>query len=190
MILALDCDEAGQERPRTHLRRNSRRPGIAVRVAPFPAGIKDANELLVSRNGDAGEVFRQVSTKPSRAVASCRPLACAGADRCPSPLTEAVAPAAAEGLSSSSATASPTRRRVQSTAPRPSARDGEGRRGERFHVDTLDLYAVAQPHRVCPPRGQGPRHRGLAVEAACWPSSSKPRRRPRRRAEARRAAAR
>ena len=37
----------------------------------FPEGIKDANELLVSRNGDAGQVFRQlldaaVADRPSR----------------------------------------------------------------------------------------------------------------------------
>lgn len=34
--------------------------GILVRVASFPAGIKDANELLVSRNGHAGEAFREI----------------------------------------------------------------------------------------------------------------------------------
>ena len=59
MILALDGDDAGRKATDA-LKEKLKAAGIAVRVAPFPTGIKDANELLVSRNGDAGEVFRQV----------------------------------------------------------------------------------------------------------------------------------
>ena len=59
VILALDSDEAGRKATDA-LKEKLEAAGIAVRVVSFPEGIKDANELLVSRNGDAGEVFRQL----------------------------------------------------------------------------------------------------------------------------------
>ncbi len=57
--LSLDGDDAGRKATDT-IREKLTAAGVAVRVAAFPAGIKDANELLVSRNGDAGLAFRQV----------------------------------------------------------------------------------------------------------------------------------
>ena len=59
VILALDSDEPGRKAAAA-LKEKLTEAGIAVRIASFPAGIKDANELLVSRNGDAGIWFRQV----------------------------------------------------------------------------------------------------------------------------------
>ena len=64
MILALDNDDAGRKATDA-LKEKLTAAGIAVRVASFPAGIKDANELLVSRNGDAAEAFRRSSTTPN-----------------------------------------------------------------------------------------------------------------------------
>ena len=58
-ILALDSDEPGRKAAEA-LKEKLSAAGLAVRIASFPAGIKDANELLVSRNGDAGICFRQV----------------------------------------------------------------------------------------------------------------------------------
>jgi DNA primase len=58
-ILALDNDEPGR-RAAEALKERLSAAGLAVRIASFPAGIKDANELLVSRNGDAGACFRQL----------------------------------------------------------------------------------------------------------------------------------
>ena len=79
-MLALDSDEAGSEGNGRIEGEAPRRPGIAVRVASFPAGIKDANELLVSRNGDAGEAFRASSmTAEPRAAPAHRPAPLPGA---------------------------------------------------------------------------------------------------------------
>jgi DNA primase len=57
VILALDSDEPGRKAADA-LKGRLEAAGVAVRVASFPSGIKDANELLVSRNGDADEAFR------------------------------------------------------------------------------------------------------------------------------------
>src|SRR5262249_21336510 len=59
VILALDNDDAGKKATAS-IREKLMAAGIAVRVARFPNGIKDANEMLVSSNGDASEAFAQV----------------------------------------------------------------------------------------------------------------------------------
>jgi hypothetical protein len=59
VILALDNDEAGR-RATEALKEKLTGLGIAVGVVSFPAGIKDANDFLVARNGDAQEVFRSL----------------------------------------------------------------------------------------------------------------------------------
>src|SRR5215510_13224632 len=59
VILALDNDPPGRKATEA-LKEKLTGAGIAVRVASFPEGIKDANDLLVSRNGDAGDVFREL----------------------------------------------------------------------------------------------------------------------------------
>jgi DNA primase len=65
VVLALDSDEAGR-RATDALKGKLEAAGITVRIASFPEGTKDANELLVSRNGDAREALRRSSMKPSR----------------------------------------------------------------------------------------------------------------------------
>jgi DNA primase len=57
VILALDNDDAGRKGTDA-LKGKLTAVGIAVGAVSFPEGTKDANELLVSRNGDAGQVFR------------------------------------------------------------------------------------------------------------------------------------
>ena len=132
VILALDSDEAGRKATDA-LKEKLSAAGIAVRVASFPPGIKDANELLVSRNGDASEAFRQVLdlAEPQPALpASPAPVVSSP------PLSENVdAPLALtrEGLTYHA--------RVQSTLLGRLRVTVKVTRGEVFHVDTLDLYA-------------------------------------------------
>jgi len=56
VILALDGDAAGRKATAV-MKDKLTSLGIAVRVMPYPPNLKDPNEVLVSRNGDAGEVF-------------------------------------------------------------------------------------------------------------------------------------
>jgi len=138
VILALDSDEAGR-RATDALKERLTAAGIAVRVASFPKGIKDANELLVSRNGDAREAFDKV-------LDQAEPLP--GLPQLPAPSPSPV--------SSSPLREETPRRSDELTLERDGLRYAArvhslllGRlratvkvsRGEVFHVDTLDLYA-------------------------------------------------
>jgi DNA primase catalytic core len=135
VILALDNDDAGRKGAAV-LKEKLSGLGIAVRIASFPEGIKDANELLVSRNGDAPEAFRAVLD-----AAEPRPPA-----PVPPPLVER--PAAPLSEVSSSPGSLMLQRgglgysaRVQSTLLGRLRATVKVARGEAFHVDTLDLYA-------------------------------------------------
>jgi len=135
VILALDGDDAGRKATDA-IKEKLTTAGIAVRVAAFPAGIKDANELLVSRNGDAGLAFHQVldAAEPRPVLPTPQPPAPVPS----SPLSEK--PPAADPLSL-------TRDGLTYQARVQSALLGRLRvtvkvtRGDVFHVDTLDLYA-------------------------------------------------
>jgi DNA primase len=142
VVLALDSDEPGRKATDA-LKQKLAAAGVAVRVASFPEGVKDANELLVSNNGDALEAFRRV-------LEAAQPW--------PSPVAEprppdALATASKAAVSSSTSAEKPDGQLVLS-------REGRTYRarayplqlgrlratvkveaGERFHVDTLDLYA-------------------------------------------------
>ena len=138
VILALDNDDAGRKAAAS-LKEKLTAAGIAVRVASFPEGIKDANELLVSRNGDAMDAFGQVLD-----AAEPRPPAPEPPIESPiTPLSE-TAPAAApasdgrlslerDGLSYSARVQPVMLGRLRATV--------KASRGDLFHVDTLDLYA-------------------------------------------------
>jgi DNA primase catalytic core len=141
VVLALDNDDAGRKATDS-IREKLQAAGIAVRVARFPEGIKDANELLVSRNGDALAAFAQVldaaeprppAPKPSAPLleASSSPFS----EKPPVVATTSEGPLALErdGLSYSA--------RVQSTLMGRLRVTVKVTRGELFHVDTLDLYA-------------------------------------------------
>lgn len=62
VVLALDSDTPGQRAAKS-IKEKITSAGLSVRTVTFPEGIKDANELLVSRNGDAGDVFRELLEK-------------------------------------------------------------------------------------------------------------------------------
>jgi hypothetical protein len=109
----------------------------------FPQGIKDANELLVSRNGDAAEAFAQILD-----AAEPRPTAPELPPRRPveassSPLSEAptAAPGPSDGQLELERDGLSYRARVQSTLLGRLRVTVKVTRGELFHVDTLDLYA-------------------------------------------------
>jgi hypothetical protein len=128
VILALDNDEAGRKAA-TSLKQKLTAAGVAVRVACFPEGIKDANELLVSRNGDAGEAFAQVLGAAEPRPAPPPPTA--------PPLTEKPASGGLtltrDGLSYHARAYPAQLGRLRVTV--------KVERDARFHVDTLDLYS-------------------------------------------------
>src|SRR5262249_48414620 len=59
VILALDGDAAGRNATAS-LKEKLTAAGLRVRVMPYPSNVKDPNEVLVSCNGDAGDVFRRM----------------------------------------------------------------------------------------------------------------------------------
>jgi DNA primase/DNA-binding transcriptional ArsR family regulator len=131
VILALDNDDAGRKGTDA-LKGKLEAVGITVGALAFPEGIKDANELLVSRNGDAGQVFRQlldaaVST-PSEAPPSLEPVS--------TPLSreeKAGLQLVREGVTYHARVHSLLLGRLRATV--------KATKGEAFHVDTIDLYA-------------------------------------------------
>ena len=142
IVLALDNDEAGRKGTEA-LKGKLEGAGIAVRVLSFPVGIKDANELLVSRNGDAGESFRQL-LDAAATVSAAAPVPAAASDS-PEPV-QASQPSAErpekavgglqlvrEGVSYHARVHSLLLGRLRTTV--------KAAKNEAFHVDTIDLYA-------------------------------------------------
>ncbi|MGH9461944.1 MAG: CHC2 zinc finger domain-containing protein [Vicinamibacteria bacterium] len=126
VVLALDNDEAGQKAAEA-IKTKISSAGMAVQVVSFPDGIKDANELLVSRNGDAGDVFRELLGKTQPALVTSSPLT--------------------EGLIRQDGELVLRKNELTYHARVYPAQLGRLRatvrleRGSRFHVDTLDLYS-------------------------------------------------
>ena len=135
VILALDGDDAGRKATDA-IKEKLTAAGVVVRVAAFPAGIKDANELLVSRNGDAGLAFRQVLDAAEPRLAPPAPLIAAPVPS--SPLSEKTPAADPLSLSRDGLT---YQARVQSALLGRLRVTVKVTRGDVFHVDTLDLYA-------------------------------------------------
>jgi DNA primase len=133
VILALDNDDAGRKGTDA-LKGKLEAVGITVGALSFPEGIKDANELLVSRNGDAGQVFRQLLDVAT--LATARP---------PSSPEPVSAPPSRDEKAASGLTL--VREDVTYHARVHSLLLGRLRatvkaaKGEAFHVDTIDLYA-------------------------------------------------
>jgi DNA primase len=131
VILALDNDEPGRKATDS-IKEKLSAAGITVRVARFPEGIKDANDLLVSKDGDAGEIFRQVLD-----AAEPRPeLPPPTTTTSTSPLTEKPSDRIAlsrDGLSYHARAYPASLGRLRATV--------KVEKGSLFHVDTLDLYA-------------------------------------------------
>jgi DNA primase catalytic core len=142
VILALDSDEAGRKATAS-LKEKLTAAGIAVRVACFPEGIKDANELLVSRNGDALEAFAEVldAAEPRPPAPEPPPPRLVEASSSPSGEAPAVAPATSTSSLALERDGLAYGARVQSTLMGRLRVTVKVTRGELFHVDTLDLYA-------------------------------------------------
>ncbi len=154
VTLALDSDEAGR-RATEALSGKLEAAGISVRVASFPAGTKDANELLVSRNGDASEALRRCLDEAEPRPRRSEPAASAAASgAAPGLLPAPEVPAAdAPAVAASAVTAARddaltlSREGVTYQARVHSLLLGRLRvtvkatKGEAFHVDTIDLYA-------------------------------------------------
>jgi DNA primase len=137
VILALDNDDAGRKAT-VSLKEKLTAAGIAVRVASFPEGVKDANELLVSRNGDAAEAFGQVLDTAEPRPAAPEP----SVEASRSPLSETpIAASASDGALMLERDGLRYSGRVQSTLMGRLRVTVKVTRGELFHVDTLDLYA-------------------------------------------------
>ena len=133
VVLALDSDDAGKKATDA-LKGKLEAAGITVRVASFPTGVKDANELLVSRNGDAGAVFREVldTAEPRQASSPVPPSL---------PLSEQTSTAASDGQLTLMRDGLTYAVRVQATLLGRLRVTVKVTRGASFHVDTLDLYA-------------------------------------------------
>jgi hypothetical protein len=156
VILALDNDDAGRKGTDA-LKGKLEAAGITVGALSFPEGIKDANELLVSRNGDAGQVFRAlldaavpmtpeplpppepVSTPPSRDEKTGLQLV-------------------REGVTYHARVHSLLLGRLRATV--------KATRGEAFHVDTIDLFASRSRAEFARRAGKALGVEGEAVEAA------------------------
>jgi DNA primase len=167
VILALDGDAAGRKAAAA-LREKLQTLGLAVRVMPYPPNVKDPNELLVSCNGNAADVFHRMLDEaeprpapkpaavaaPARTPAAAPPLAVVSVPS--SHLTEKPVEVSATRDAGLDASASPTadagsltlhrdgityKARVCSLALGRLRVTVKAERGSAFHVDTLDLYA-------------------------------------------------
>ena len=139
VLLCLDNDDAGRKAV-AGIREKLEAAGLHVRVACYPEGIKDANELLVSRNGDASDVFRRMlenaEPKPAQAATvaaasrlSDRPRAASGTVQ----RTSDQLVLEREGVTYHARVLPVLLGRLRATV--------KAERGAAFHVDTLDLYA-------------------------------------------------
>lgn len=129
VILALDRDAAGQ-RATDALRDRLTAAGLAVGVLTYPAPHKDANALLVACNGDASAVL-------TRCVAEAAPP-----EAMPALQTAPVPTIAHEtGVVTLTRDGRTYHARVQSLLLGRLRVTVKVTRGERFNVDTIDLYA-------------------------------------------------
>lgn len=127
VVLALDNDQIGRKATEPIVEK-LRTAGLSVSVASFPTGVKDANELLVAQNGDAGEVFKQLLAEASPASSEPRQFAASGVLRKDGELVFA-----REDVSFRAKVYPPQLGRLRATVKVETE--------ERFHIDTLDLYS-------------------------------------------------
>ena len=160
VTLALDSDEAGRKATDA-LKGKLEAAGLSVRAVSFPEGIKDANELLVSRNGDAGQVFRQLldaalpttpEPPPSPEPISTSPLR--EKDEKPASGLQLVR----EGVTYQARVHSLLLGRLRVTV--------KATKGEAFHVDTIDLYASRSRSEFAKRAGKALVVEASAVETA------------------------
>jgi DNA primase catalytic core len=129
VILALDNDEPGRKATEA-IKEKITSAGISVSLATFPNGIKDANELLLSRNGDADDVFEKLLSKASSVSPSSHLK-----DKTSSTIIqeEGQVVLRRNGLAYRARAYPPQLGRLRATV--------KVEKENRFHVDTLDLYS-------------------------------------------------
>jgi len=136
VILALDNDDAGRKATDA-LKGKLEAAGLSVRAVAFPAGIKDANELLVSRNGDASRVFRQLleaaTPVPPPPVPSPELIPTMSLLRERNESAANALQLTREGVTYQARVHTLLLGRLRATV--------KATKGEAFHVDTIDLYA-------------------------------------------------
>jgi DNA primase len=128
VILALDGDMAGRKAT-AQLKEKLAAAGLAVRVMPYPPNIKDPNELLVSANGNAPQLFAQC-------LAQAEPRPAPEPPRPPAPQ-----PSKAEDELVLERSGITYQARVVATTPGRLRVTIKASRGTSFHVDTIDLYS-------------------------------------------------
>ncbi|MCU0293264.1 MAG: CHC2 zinc finger domain-containing protein [Thermoanaerobaculaceae bacterium] len=166
VILALDNDEPGRKATDA-IKEKLTAAGLSVRVASLPAGIKDPNELLVSRNGDAAEAFqRMLDSAEPRPVIAAEPSR--AADALPAAPPVPAAPAAeASAAAATTTTPAPTAAldqapvsstRAHGAAPAVSRADGQltlQREGRSYRVRVYPALAGRLRATVRLERGAG-----------------------------------
>jgi DNA primase catalytic core len=149
VILALDNDDAGRKATDS-LKEKLTAVGIAVRVATLPAGIKDPNELLASRNGDAGALLRRCldeaeprddAARSAAAVSDPGPVPAPEVSSSPAPARPATAAPTDAGQLILARDALTYRVRVYPPQLGRLRATVRAESGSALHVDTLDLYA-------------------------------------------------
>ena len=160
VTLALDSDEAGRKATDA-LRGKLEAAGITVRAVSFPEGIKDANELLVSRNGDAGQVFRQLLDAATPTTPE-PPLSAEPVSTSPLREKDETPPSGLQlmhdGVSYQVRVHSLVLGRLRVTV--------KATKREAFHVDTIDLYASRSRSEFARRTGKTLGVEADAVEAA------------------------
>jgi DNA primase catalytic core len=132
VILALDSDEPGQRAAKS-LKEKISAAGISVRSVSFPEGVKDANELLISRNGDASDIFRSLLGEVPRSSAK-------------ETASEIVSEDGELVFRRGELT---YRLRVYPVLMGRLRATVKLERGSRFHIDTLDLYSSRSRTEFC-----------------------------------------
>src|SRR5258708_1859119 len=135
VTLGLDGDGAGRKATR-QLKEKLTAAGLSVRVMPYPPNVKDANELLVSCNGNAVAVFAkyldEAEPRPTPPPTTAPALA---------PRTE-TAPDKDRGTIALDRAGIAYQARVASNILGRLRTTVKATRGAAFHVDTIDLYSA------------------------------------------------
>jgi DNA primase catalytic core len=135
VILALDNDEPGRKATES-IQSKLAAAGLTVRHFSLPSGIKDANELLVARDGDAGDVFRKLLEEARRTTPTL-----------PQPVSSSSPSSSAENMFRQNGELVLRKDDLTYHVRAYPALVGRLRatvkveRGQRFHVDTIDLYS-------------------------------------------------
>jgi 5S rRNA maturation endonuclease (ribonuclease M5) len=151
VVIVLDNDPPGRKATDA-LKGKLSEAGLVVRTASLPEGVKDPNDLLVSRNGDAAEP-RPAPAREAAAAASS-PLS----EKPSSPVKAADLVLTRDGVSYTVRLHGALSGRLRATVK--AARD------DALHVDSLDLYASRSRTEFARRASKALRCEAVSVEAA------------------------